>query len=53
VAGNQNRQEDYLLMATAEQKEQAEVYARRRIAGDDDAITERTGACQEKIIELA
>ena len=32
--------EDYLLMVSAEQKEQAEVYARRRIASDDDAITD-------------
>lgn len=31
--------EDYLLMVSAEQREQAEVYARHRIAGDDDAIT--------------
>ena len=33
--------EDYLLMVSAEQREQAEVYARRRIAGDDDAITDQ------------
>ena len=32
--------EDYLLMVTAEQREQAEVCARQRIAGDDDAITD-------------
>ena len=32
--------EDYLLMVSAERREQAEVYARRRIAGDDDAITD-------------
>lgn len=32
--------EDYLLMVTAEQGEQAEVYDRRRIASDDDAITD-------------
>ena len=32
--------EDYLLMVSAEQGEQAEVYARQRIAGDDDAITD-------------
>ena len=32
--------EDYLLMVSAEQKEQAEGYARRRIASDDDAITD-------------
>lgn len=32
--------EDYLLMVSAEQKEQAEEYARRRIACDDDAITD-------------
>lgn len=32
--------EDYLLMVSAEQREQAEVYARRRIASDDDAITD-------------
>ena len=32
--------EDYLLMVSAERREQAEVYARRRIASDDDAITE-------------
>ena len=32
--------EDYLLMVTAEQGEQAEVCDRQRIAGDDDAITD-------------
>lgn len=33
--------EDYLLMVSAEQREQAEVYTRRRIASDDDdAITD-------------
>lgn len=32
--------EDYLLMVSAEQREQAEEYARRRIASDDDAITD-------------
>ena len=32
--------EDYLLMVSAEQKEQAEVYAHTRIAGDDDIITD-------------
>ncbi len=32
--------EDYLLMVSAEQREQAEVCARQRIAGDDDAITD-------------
>ena len=40
--GFENRQlhiEDYLQMVSAERKEEAEVFARRRIAGDDDAIT--------------
>ena len=32
--------EDYLLMVSAERREQAEVYARQRIAGDDDAIAD-------------
>jgi group II intron reverse transcriptase/maturase len=32
--------EDYLLMVSAEQREQAEVCARRRIAGDDNVITD-------------
>lgn len=32
--------EDYLLMVSAERREQAEVYARQRIAGDDAAITD-------------
>lgn len=32
--------EDYLLMVSAEQKEEAEVCARRRIEGDDAAITD-------------
>ena len=32
--------EDYLLMVSAERREQAEGYARQRIAGDDDAITD-------------
>ena len=32
--------EDYLLMVSAEQREQAEVYAHTRIAGDDDIITD-------------
>lgn len=32
--------EDYLLRVSAEQREQAEVYARRRIAGDDGIITD-------------
>lgn len=32
--------EDYLLMVSAEQREQAEAYGRGRIAGDDDAITD-------------
>ena len=32
--------EDYLLMVSAEQREQAEVYAHPRIAGDDDIITD-------------
>lgn len=41
--------EDYLLMVSAEQKEQAEVYARRRIAGDDDAITD---LWRNKLLEL-
>ena len=33
--------EDYLLMVSAEQGEQAEVCARQRIAGDDDGITDQ------------
>ena len=41
--------EDYLLMVSAEQKEQAEVCARRRIAGDDDAITD---LWTNKLLEL-
>ena len=32
--------EDYPLMVSAEQREQAEGYARQRIAGDDDTITD-------------
>ena len=36
----QLQMEDYLLMVSAEQREQTEVYARRRIASDDDAITD-------------
>ena len=32
--------EDYLLRVSAEQREQAEVCARRRIAGDDNVITD-------------
>ena len=32
--------EDYLLMVSAERRGQAEVYARQRIAWDDDAITD-------------
>ena len=43
--------EDYLLMVSAEQREQAEGYARRRIAGDDDAITDqRTNQLLELVI---
>ena len=41
--------EDYLLMVSAEQKEQAEVCARRRIAGDDDVITD---LWTNKLLEL-
>lgn len=37
----QLRIEDYLLMVAAERQEQAEVYARQRIVGDDDAITDQ------------
>lgn len=33
--------EDYLPRVSAEQREQAEEYARQRIAGDDDAITDQ------------
>jgi group II intron reverse transcriptase/maturase len=41
--------EDYLLMVSAEQKEQAEVCARQRIAGGDDTIT---GLWKKNLLEL-
>ena len=49
VEHRQLHMEDYLLMVSAEQKEQAEVCARRRIAGDDDAITD---LWTNKLLEL-